>query len=154
MTLGFSGNRPYTVPGKDSDRVRKLMHDVIDALFTYRIVTVDGRMYRHIQDEFQYMDPGSNRWINCDPSAPLQHMLRGKQVDVEIEPEFNLKFGEAFDLLRDNKAKVIEGRELEWGIPYYIRITNSTELMARDSIDKDEWSHPFSIHGYEWRVVE
>ena len=97
-----------------------LIHKVTEALFAHRLVTVDGRMYRRIQNEFQYRDTDAQQcvpWNNVELVSIFDLLLDGGFHDVVLEADYPLGGRQAFGLLFECRANVIECRNLKYGIP-------------------------------------
>ena len=147
-----------TLDGKEiHDRdVNILIHKVTEALFAHRLVTVDGRMYRRIQNEFQYRDTDAQQcvpWNNVELVSIFDLLLDGGFHDVILEADYPLGGRQAFGLLFECRANVIECRNLKFGIPTPVRVTRTSEFRVRDPYGDQEWSPSFEFAG-DWRVVE
>lgn len=133
-----------------------LIHKVTEALFAHRLVTVDGRMYRRIQNEFQYRDAGAQQcvpWNNVGLASIFDLLLDGRFHDVILEADYPLGGRQAFGLLFECRANVIECRNLKYGIPTPVRVTRTSEFKVRDQYGDQEWSPSFEFVD-DWRVVE
>ena len=80
-------------------------------------------------------------------------LLDGRSHDVVLEADYPLGGRQAFGLLFDCRANVIECRNLKYGIPTPVRITRTSEFKVRDPYGDQEWSPTFEFSG-DWRVVE
>lgn len=144
--------------GKDIKAVDAniLIHKVTEALFAHRLVTVDGRMYRRIQNEFQYRDTDAQQcvpWNNVELVSIFDLLLDGGFHDVVLEADYPLGGRQAFGLLFECRANVIECRNLKYGVPAPVRVTRTSEFKVRDPYGDQEWSPTFEFCG-DWRVVE
>lgn len=140
----------------DQDR-KALIHEVIDALYGGRYVTVGKMTYRYLARDFQCLETykvgtlkPEVRWEDCGLGRVVDDIATSKDPVVVIEPEYPLKLAEVVEALSD--YRVVEARVMRFGKPYYITIDPRKPFKVIDQ----ESGEPFTFEGtmIEWRVIE
>lgn len=140
----------------DQDR-KALIHQVVDALYGGRYVTVGRMTYRYMARDFQCLETRKVgtpkpevRWENCGLGRVVDDIASSEDPVVVIEPEFPLKLAQAVEALSHYKR--VEARVMRFGKPYYLIIDPRKPLKVIDQ----ESGEPFLFEGCmtEWRVIE
>lgn len=140
----------------DQDR-KALIHQVVDALYGGRYVTVGRMTYRYMARDFQCLETykvgipkPEIKWENCGLGSIIDDVVSSKDPAVVIEPEYPLNLAEAVVALSDYKR--IEARVMRFGKPCYITIDPRKPLKVIDQ----ESGEPFVFDGMmiDWRVIE
>ena len=140
----------------DQDR-KALIHEVIDALYGGRYVSVGKMTYRYFTRDFECLETRKlgnprpeGRWEKCGLGRVVDDIATSKDPVVVIEPEYPLKLAEVVEAL--SKYKTVEARVMRFGKPCYITIDPRKPFKVIDQ----ESGEPFTFDGMmiEWRVIE